>query len=192
MLARDKYFILLFIIPMETNLMKVSIAKLWTSIQEVEIAVWATAMDALRKAGFNLDWIVSIKRNWTVIALDAALTAEDVLLVSITKVKGWLDEPTATETPVNVLKLSFHIVKENQPEVNGQVAFTDDMSTFDIIKQVMNSKGVSLNDFKEIKDAEGNAVTFSDKLVDGGSYKIVISDTPAGSEDEDDYEEDDS
>jgi hypothetical protein len=83
-------------------------------------------------------------------------------------------------------------VKENQPEVNGQVAFTDDMSTFDIIKQVMNSKGVSLNDFKEIKDAEGNAVTFSDKLVDGGSYKIVISDTPAGSEDEDDYEEDDS
>lgn len=174
---------------METNLMKVSIAKLGTSIQEVEIAVGATAMVALRKAGFNLDSVVSIKRNWSVITLDQALTADDVLLVSMTKVKGGADEE---ETPVNVLKLSFHIVKENQPEVNGQVAFTDDMSTFDIIKQVMNSKWVSLNSFKEIKDAEGNAVTFSDKLVDGGSYKIVITDTPAGSEDEDDYEEDDS
>lgn len=48
---------------METNLMKVSIAKLGTSIQEVEIAVGATAMVALRKAGFNLDSVVSIKRN---------------------------------------------------------------------------------------------------------------------------------
>lgn len=175
---------------MTPELMKVSIAKLGTSIQEVEIAVGATAMVALRKAGFNLDSVVSIKRNWSVITLDSALTADDVLLVSMTKVKGWLEE--TTETPVNVLKLSFHIVKENQPEVNGQVAFTDDMSTFDIIKQVMNSKWVSLNSFKEIKDSEGNAVTFSDKLVDGGSYKIVITDTPAGSEDEDDYEEDDS
>jgi len=175
---------------MTPELMKVSIAKLGTSIQEVEIAVWSTAMDALRKAGFNLDWVVSVKRNWTVITLDAALTADDVLLISMTKVKGWLDEATATETPVNVLKLSFHIVKENQPEVNGQVAFTDDMSTFDIIKQVMNSKGVSLNDFKEIKDAEGNAVTFSDKLVDGGSYKIVISDTPRSDENYDEDDED--
>lgn len=166
--------------------MKVSIAKLWTSIQEVEIAVWSTAMVALRKAGFNLDSVVSIKRNWAVITLDAVLTDWDVVLTSMTKVK-WGTEELPGGNPI---KLTFHIVKENQPEVNGQVVFTDDMSTFDIIKQVMNSKGVSLNDFKEIKDAEGNAVTFSDKLVDGGSYKIVISDTPRSDENHDEDDED--
>lgn len=103
----------------------------------------------------------------------------------MTKVKGWLEE-TTEESPVNVIKLSFHIVKENQPEINGQVAFTDDMSTFEIIKQVMQSKGVSLNNFKEIKDAEGNEVTFADRLVDGGSYKIVITDAPVPMYDDED------
>lgn len=165
--------------------MKVSIARLWTSIQEVEIAVGSTAMQALRQAGFDLDSVVSIKRNWSVINLDSTLTAEDVLLISMTKVKGWLEE-TTEESPVNVIKLSFHIVKENQPEINGQVAFTDDMSTFEIIKQVMQSKGVSLNNFKEIKDAEGNEVTFADRLVDGGSYKIVITDAPVPMYDDED------
>lgn len=43
--------------------MKVSIARLWTSIQEVEIAVGSTAMQALRQAGFDLDSVVSIKKK---------------------------------------------------------------------------------------------------------------------------------
>lgn len=43
--------------------MKVSIAKLGTSIQEVEIPTGSNVMTALRKAGYNLDGVVSVKRN---------------------------------------------------------------------------------------------------------------------------------
>ena len=170
----------------EIRKIKVRIAKLWASIQEVEINEGATAMVALRAAWFNLDSVVSIKRNGVVITLDTVMTNDDVALVSLDKIKGGADE---TETPVNLLKLSFKIVKENQADTDGQLAFTDDMSTFEIVKEFMHSKGVSLNSFKELKDAEGNEVTFGDKLVDGGSYKIVIADQPVPQSDDEDDED---
>lgn len=114
--------------------------------------------------------------------MDWALWNEDVLLVSMDKIKWWLVE----ESPEgNLLKLSFKIVKENQADANGQLAFTDDMSTFEIVKQVMHSKGVSLNYFKEMKDNEGHLVSFEDKLEDGGDYTIVIAETVEASDSDD-------
>lgn len=165
---------------------KVSIAKLGTSIQEVEVEVGSTAMQALRKAGFNLDSVVSIKRNGAVVALDTVLDNQDVLLVSQEKIKGGADEVTAEP---NILKLSFTIEKENQTQPNNQMIFTDDMSTFDIVKAVMQSRGVSLNNFKEIRDSEGEVITFADKLEDGEAYKLIIcaeQNCGACDEDEDD------
>jgi len=158
------------------EVIKVFVAKLWQSIIEVEIPVGSTAMNALRKAGLNLDSVVSIKRNWAVVTLDTGVAHEDTLLVSMDKIKGWLAEESSTPAEGKLIKLSFKIVKENQVDTEGQVAYTDDMSTFEIVKQALHSKGVSLNSFKEIKDAEGNIVTFADKLVDGGAYKLVITD----------------
>ena len=132
-------------------------------------------MQALRKAGYNLDEVVSAKRNGTVIAMDAELSHEDVLLISVGKIKGGA-EGDDQETG-NVIKLSFEIVKENTPESNGQLAFLDTQSTFEIIRQVMHSRGVSLNYLKDIKDSEWNSVPLSSQLVDGWNYKIVICDT---------------
>ena len=46
---------------MET--MKVQVAKFGTSIQTVEIPTGSNVMTALRAVGYNLDTVVSIKRN---------------------------------------------------------------------------------------------------------------------------------
>lgn len=160
---------------METTNIKVSIAKLGTSIQEVEVPTWATVMQALRKAGYNLDWVVSVKRNGTQVQMDDVLSHQDVLLVSMDKIKGWV-KWEEKEEEANLLKLSFVIQKESQATVTDQVAFLDNMTTFDIIKEVMRNRGVSLNDFKEIRDEENNTVSLGEKLVDGWSYKIIICD----------------
>jgi hypothetical protein len=40
---------------MEPTMIKVSIAKLGSSIQEVEVPMGSTVMTALKKAGYNLD-----------------------------------------------------------------------------------------------------------------------------------------
>lgn len=151
---------------------KVSIAKLGTSLQEVEVDAQSTVMTALRKAGFNLDSVVSVKRNGTVVTLDTTLAHEDVLLVSQELIK-WGLEDEQTETPTNIIKVGFTFEKENAPSTNKFV-FTDDMSTFEIVKQVMRQHGTSLNDFKELRDENNNVVTFADKLEDNKSYKIII------------------
>lgn len=170
------------------NTIKVSIARLGTSINEVEIPTGSTVMNALRKAGYDLDWVVSIKRNWSVVTLDTTLANEDVLLVSMDKIKGGSDEATATEP--QPLRVSFTIEKENQVQPNNMIMFLDNMSTFEIVKEVMHSRGVSLNNFKEIKDSEGNVVTFADKLCDGCSYKIIIVDEPTTNDDDESNEDD--
>lgn len=154
--------------------MQISIAKLWTSIQTVEVEIGSNVMVALRKAGFNLDSVVSVKRNGMVVELDTQLDNNDVLLVSQEKIKGWADaEPAAP----SILKLSFTIEEMDAPSTNGQMAFSSDMSTFEIVKQVMMNHGESMNDFKEIRDSEGNVLTFADKLEDNKAYKIIVCST---------------
>lgn len=149
---------------------KVSIAKLWTSLQEVEVDAASTVMTALRKAGFNLDSVVSVKRNGTVVTLDTVLSHEDVLLVSQELIKWGAENE---EQPANIIKVGFTFEKENAPSANKFV-FTDDMSTFEIVKQVMHQHGTSLNDFKELRAEDNSIVTFADKLEDNKSYKIII------------------
>ena len=107
--------------------------------------------------------------------MDSVLSNEDVLLVAMDKLKGGMaDEET---TPVNVLRVAFTIQKESQSDNEGKLLFTDDMSTFEIVKQVMMNKGLSLNVFKELRNETNEQVTFSDKLKDGDTYKIVITDS---------------
>lgn len=154
----------------EVTTINVSIAKLGTNIQSVQIPTGSNVMTALRKAGFNLDELVSVKRNWVVAGMDTTLQDTDVLLVSMEKIKGWTDE----EEVENILKLAFTIEKEDAVPASNQMLFTDKMSTFEIVKQVMRDRWVSLNDFKEIRDEEGNVISLADKLVDGQAYKIVI------------------
>lgn len=155
---------------MTDTTIKVSIAKLGTSIQEIEIPTGSNVMVALRKAGFNLDGVVSVKRNWTVATLDTALVDTDVLLVSMEKIKGWADD----EPEASILRLAFTIEKENaSPNINS-VLFEDDMTTRSIVKQVMNNNGVSLNNFKEVQNTEGNVISLADKLEDGNAYKIIL------------------
>ena len=101
--------------------------------------------------------------------MDSVVSNEDVLLVSMERIKGGADEAEPS-----ILRVVFSFQKENQPEPNNQMMFTDDMSTFEIVKQVMHQNGISLNDFKELRDEEDNVVTFADKLEDGKAYKIVI------------------
>lgn len=171
---------------MEPTMIKVSIAKLWSSIQEVEVPMGSTVMTALKKAGYNLDWVVSVKRNGAVAPMDSAVAADDVLLVSLDKIKGGLTDQEMNDP--SLLKVAFTIEKEDQVKPDGLMAFTDDMSTFEIVKQVMHQRGVSLNNFKEIRDAEGNVVTFADKLEDGKSYKIIVTDSqPEDEETNDEY-----
>jgi hypothetical protein len=118
--------------------------------------------------------------------MDSAVAADDVLLVSLDKIKGGLTEQEMNDP--SLLKVAFTIEKEDQVRPDGLMAFTDDMSTFEIVKQVMHQRGVSLNNFKEIRDAEDNVVTFADKLEDGKSYKIIITDSqPEDEETNDDY-----
>ena len=170
----------------EVNTIRVSIAKLGTSIQEVVIPEGSNVMAALRKADYNLDAVVTIKRNWEVATLDTVLEDTNVLLVSMEKIK-WGNE----EAPVaaNPLMLSFTVVKENQQEA-GRIMYTDDMSKMDIIKQELHNRGVSLNDFKEVQDEEGNVVT-TPAFENNKAYKIILcanrgcSDTPDCYEDED-------
>lgn len=90
------------------------------------------------------------------------------------------------EAEPNVLNLAFSIKKESAAASN-KMMFTDDMSTFEIVKHVMNNHGYSLNDFKAIKDEAGNEVTFADKLVDGKAYEIIVCDTYNCGEEEEDY-----
>ena len=140
------------------EMIQVSIAKLGTSIQTVDVAINSTVMTALRKAGYNLDEVQSIKRNGTVVTMDTTLAHEDTILVSIGKIKGGNE---GDDTEGNVIKLAFSIEKENQITPNGMLAFLDTQSTFSIIQQVMNSRGVSMNSFKEIKNEEGDVVSLS-------------------------------
>lgn len=156
--------------------MQISIAKLWTSIQTVEVEIGSNVMVALRKAGFNLDSVVSVKRNGMVVELDTQLENNDVLLVSQEKIKGWAEEVAEPVAP-SILKLSFTIEEMDAPVNNGQMAFSSDMSTFEIVKQVMLQHGESMNDFKEIRDSEGNVLTFADKLEDNKAYKIMVCST---------------
>ena len=168
-----------------TNTIKVSIAKLGTSIQEVELTLGSNVMQALRKAGFNLDSVISVKRNGIVVEMDDELSNEDVLLVSLEKIKGWADETAEEPT---LIRLAFDITRESQASKTNKMAFTSDMSTFAIVKEVLTNKGYSLNDFKELKDeATNETIGFGDKLVDNGSYKIIICDKQnCGECDEDD------
>ena len=163
---------------------KVSIARLGTSIQEVEVETGSNVMTALRKAGYDLDAVVSAKRNGAVVQMDTALAGGDVILVSMEKIKGGADEVEVTP-----IRLSFTIERENAVTPNNQMLFTDDMTTFDIVKQVMRSRGVSLNSFKEIKDEDGTVLTFADKLEDGKAYKIITCEHSncEESDDNDDY-----
>jgi hypothetical protein len=77
----------------------------------------------------------------------------------------------------NLIKVSFTFEKENQAVAN-QLAFLDTQSTFEIIKEVMCNNGVSMNNFKEIVDADGSALTLGDKLQDGHAYKIIVCAKP--------------
>jgi sulfur carrier protein ThiS len=160
----------------------VSIAKLGTSIQEVEVPTGSNVMAALRKANFNLDGVVSVKRNGTVVSLDIIVSAGDVLLVSMEKIKGGADEE---EVVVNTLMLGFTIQKENQPELNNGMMFEDSMTTWDIIRQVMSSRGQSINNFKELQDEEGAVVSLETKLTNNGAYKIITCAEENCEEDED-------
>jgi len=165
---------------------KVSIARLGTSIQEVELEVWALAMDALRSAGYDMDSVNTIKRNGSLIALDATLDNGDVLMVSVEKIRGGnADEQTAEP---NLIKLYFDIKKEGEAK-KVPLAFTDDMDAFQIVKQVLYNKSISLNALKELQDTEWNKISLSDKLEDEGEYVIVLADVKviSSNDENDDY-----
>lgn len=161
---------------MTENLIKVSIAKLGSGIQTVEIAEWSTVMVALRKAGYNLDSVVSTKRNWVQVAMDTLLSDSDVLLVSQEKIK-WGAKEEEEEEVEDVIILWFSIEKEWQPAQNKMV-FSSSESTFNIIKSVLIDRGYSMNDFKEILDKEGNKVTLWEQLQNDKDYRIVVCQHP--------------
>lgn len=152
------------------TMITVSIAKLGASIQKVQVASGSAAMEALRNAGYDLDSVVSIKRNGEKISLDTSLRANDTLLVSMEKIKGGR---TAAQA---VIKLSFDIVEKEdiEEDENEQLAFETSMSTFEIIKEVLTNNGRSLNDFVCIKDEDGDEVRLGDTLEDGQRYTIVV------------------
>ena len=167
---------------------KVSIARLGTSIQEVELDVGASAMDALRSAGYDMDAVNTIKRNGSIISLDAQLDNGDVLMVSVEKIKWGTDQEEVVEP--NLIKLYFDIKRESEAKGKAPLAFTDDMDTFQIVKQVLHNKGISLNSLKELQDTAGNKISLSEKLEDEGEYVIVLIDvkvTSCNNDEDDDY-----
>lgn len=153
------------------TMITVSIAKLGTSIQKVQVAPGSAAMEALRSAGYDLDSVVSIKRNGEKINLDTALRANDTLLVSMEKIKG------GRTTAPAVIKLSFDIVERQdieEEDYENELAFETSMSTFDIIKEVLTNNGRSLNDFVRIQDEDGEEIGLGETLEDGQRYTIVV------------------
>jgi hypothetical protein len=63
------------------------------------------------------------------------------------------------------------------------------MDAFQIVKQVLRNKGISLNVLKELQDTEWNKINLSDKLEDEGEYVIVLADVKviSSNEENDDY-----
>lgn len=163
--------------------MIVSIAKLGSSIQDVTVNEWATVMDALRTAGYSLDAVLSVKRNGQVVSMDTALTDGDVLMVSQDKVKGGSDDEPTEE---KMIRLGFTVEKEvkSQSSNNGQMAFLNTQTPFEVIKTVLNSKGISMNYFKRLEDVNGNNVWLGTQLQDGWQYKIIVWDIENDSEEE--------
>lgn len=159
-----------------TTMIAVSIAKLGSNIQTVSVAEWSTVMVSLRHAGYNLDEVETVKRNGSIVNMDTVLVNDDTILVSIGKIKWWTDEVLEADEG-NLIKVSFTFEKENQATAN-QLAFLDTQSTFEIIKEVMCQNWVSMNNFKEIVDADGSSLTLGDKLQDGHAYKIIVCAKP--------------
>lgn len=156
----------------DTPMITVSIAKLGNPIQEVSVAEGANVMDALRLAGYNLDAVLSVKRNGSLVAMDTSLSNGDVLLVSQDKIKGGSENVAEAQSEGNPIKLTFDVTTDNKP-TGVAMLFYDNMSAFEIVKTVLHNKGVSMNYFKELREG-GTKLGLDTKLVDGGNYTIVL------------------
>lgn len=167
---------------MTETMINVSIAKLGNPIQDVQLPEGSVVMDALRKAGYNLDAVLSVKRNGSVVSMDTSLVEGDVLLVSQDKIKGGSDE---TEVEGNPIKLKFEVTTDGA--TSWAMVFLDNQSAFEIIKTVLHNKGISMNYFKELRQ-DGVKIGLDTKLIDGGNYTIVL-DKKEMFEDEDEDED---
>jgi hypothetical protein len=174
-------------------MIKVSIAKLGNPIQEVELDEAAHVMDALKLADYNLDSVLSVKRNGVVVTMDTILADGDVLLVSQDKIKGGNEEGVEVTNPVlptegNLIKINFDITHEDIDPTSKAMLFMDDMSAFEIIKTVLHGRDISMNNFKELKDVNGTRLGLDTKLVDGAKYVIVLERSRYIKEEDDLYE----
>ena len=136
--------------------MRVRIAKLGQPVQTVEVADGANVSAALKTGGFDLDSIKSVKKNSTPVELTGSLADGDVLLVSSEKIKGGADE--IVDDGVILLDLEVEEVAVSTA-TEGVVAYDNTMSTWQIVREFLNSNGYSINDFIKVVDMEGNEVT---------------------------------
>ena len=169
-------------------MIKVSIAKLGNPIQEVEVSDVATVMEALKAASYNLDSVLSVKRNGTSVSMDTSLSDGDVLLVSQDKIKGGVEDEVAPEATWTAIKVSFDVIVEGETSSN-QLLFMDNQSAFEVIKTVLHGKGISMNHFKELRTVEGVKLGLDTKLVDGTKYVIVLE-KPNHRDEEDEGDDD--
>jgi len=165
--------------------MKVFIAKLGTSIQEVEVETGALVLDALKAAGFSLDSVLAVKRSGVSVDMDAALNADDTLLVSQEKIKGGNEVDVEVVADDAIIKIKLDVVYEDSAKANGFVPYLQSQKTFDIVRDHLNRAGYSMNDFKAIQDETGTDVGIGAKLEDGKTYKIILA-----NRDEEEYDED--
>lgn len=152
-------------------MIKIQIAKLGQDIVEIELAEWSTVMQALKKASYNLDEVLSVKKSGAIVSMDAIVSDWDALLVSQEKVKSWMVE----EEVGNVIKIGFTIVEQWRTEWNKMI-FVDTMSTFEIVKLALRQKWESVNNFVKLTEMDWTEVSLWEKLEDGKDYKIIVAD----------------
>lgn len=151
--------------------MKVNIVKLGNPIKEVEVADGSNVMAALSSAGFNVDSVMSVKRNGSAVAMDATLSDGDMLIVTQEKIKGGDTDDTEG---ANVIAVGFDVTYEEEVTPVGKIGVDASQDLFTTIKEYIISKGLSMNSFMELRDSEGNKIPLSGSLEDGKDYTIVL------------------
>lgn len=145
----------------------VSLAKLGADIQTIQVEWWSTVLTALKQAGYNVDSVETVKRNWSVVELDVLLSDWDVLLISMEKIKWGNDDE-------KIITIWIKIEDLNVVE-SKKVIYTNKMTTSEIIKDALLKRWMSMNCFVALKDSEGNDLTLSSSLEDWKDYTISIN-----------------
>lgn len=170
--------------------MIVSIVKIWSPINAVEIAEGSNVINALQAAWFSADAVMGVKRNGAAVAMDTVLGEWDMLIVSLEKIKGG-NEEDAKASSEEVIVVGFDITYNAPKASSKQVAIEAGRDLFATIRDYLNGQWISMNQFHSLVDSKGEKVSLWDRLVNGENYTIVIAKGSNYESCEDDEEYDD-